>query len=107
MISLVCCPAEAGGQRAWSWTNGHPVAVEAVPEVALAAGSLDWPTATLPVFIAMMFGATLGGNATLIGTSANLVRVASAPRRVSTSASGASYARSTDHAGAVGGRGAV
>ena len=26
---------------------------------------------TLPVFVAMMFGATLGGNATLIGASAN------------------------------------
>jgi len=28
---------------------------------------------TIPVFIAMMFGATLGGNATLIGASANIV----------------------------------
>jgi Na+/H+ antiporter NhaD/arsenite permease-like protein len=32
-----------------------------------------WPAATLPVFVAMMFGATLGGNATLIGASANVV----------------------------------
>jgi Na+/H+ antiporter NhaD/arsenite permease-like protein len=54
-------------------TKGYLVAAEAVPEIALAAGFTDWPTATLPVFIAMMFGATLGGNATLIGASANIV----------------------------------
>ena len=39
----------------------------------LAAGFADWPAATLPVFVAMMFGGTLGGNATLIGASANMV----------------------------------
>jgi Na+/H+ antiporter NhaD/arsenite permease-like protein len=41
---------------------------------------------TLPVFVAMMFGGTLGGNATLIGASANIVAVgicASNGRRVS------------------------
>ncbi len=54
-------------------TKGYLVAAEAVPETALAAGFTDWPAATLPVFIAMMFGATLGGNATLIGASANIV----------------------------------
>jgi Na+/H+ antiporter NhaD/arsenite permease-like protein len=54
-------------------TKGYLVAAEAVPEIALAAGFTDWPSATLPVFIAMMFGATLGGNATLIGASANIV----------------------------------
>jgi Na+/H+ antiporter NhaD/arsenite permease-like protein len=54
-------------------TKGYLVAAQAVPEVALAAGFSDWPTAVLPVFIAMMFGATLGGNATLIGASANIV----------------------------------
>jgi Na+/H+ antiporter NhaD/arsenite permease-like protein len=53
--------------------KGYLVAAEAVPELALATGFTDWPTATLPVFIAMMFGATLGGNATLIGASANIV----------------------------------
>ena len=40
------------------------------------AGAPASPTGlqqTLPVFIAMMFGATLGGNATLIGASANVV----------------------------------
>jgi Na+/H+ antiporter NhaD/arsenite permease-like protein len=56
-------------------TKGYLVAAEAVPEAALAAGFTDWPAATVPVFIAMMFGATLGGNATLIGASANIVSV--------------------------------
>jgi Na+/H+ antiporter NhaD/arsenite permease-like protein len=54
-------------------TKGYLVAAEAVPEIALASGFNDWPAETLPVFIAMMFGATLGGNATLIGASANIV----------------------------------
>ncbi len=54
---------------------GYLVAAEAVPEIALAAGFTDWPNATLPVFVAMMFGGTLGGNATLIGASANVVAV--------------------------------
>jgi len=55
--------------------KGYLVAVEAVPDVALGAHFTDWPVATLPVFIAMMFGATLGGNATLIGAAANIVCV--------------------------------
>ena len=55
--------------------KGYLVAVEAVPELALGAHFTDWPAATLPVFIAMMFGATLGGNATLIGAAANIVSV--------------------------------
>lgn len=54
-------------------TKGYLVAAEAVPELALAGGFTDWPAATLPVFVAMMFGATLGGNATVIGASANIV----------------------------------
>jgi len=54
-------------------TKGYLVAVEAVPETALAAGFSDWPTVVVPVFIAMMFGGTLGGNATLIGASSNIV----------------------------------
>ena len=54
-------------------TKGYLVAVEAVPETALAAGFSDWPTAVIPIFIAMMFGGTLGGNATLIGASSNIV----------------------------------
>ena len=55
--------------------KGYLVAVEAVPEAALGAHFTDWPIAIIPVFIAMMFGATLGGNATLIGASANIVSV--------------------------------
>ena len=54
-------------------TKGYLVAVEAVPETALAAGFSDWPSTVVPVFIAMMFGGTLGGNATLIGASSNVV----------------------------------
>jgi Na+/H+ antiporter NhaD/arsenite permease-like protein len=55
--------------------KGYLVAAEAVPELALAASFTDWPAATLPLFIAMMFGATFGGNATLVGASANIVAV--------------------------------
>ncbi|HSB45160.1 MAG TPA: SLC13 family permease [Nitrospira sp.] len=55
--------------------KGYLVAVEAVPEAALGASFTDWPVAIIPVFVAMMFGATLGGNATLIGASANIVSV--------------------------------
>lgn len=54
-------------------TKGYLVAAEAVPEIALGAGFTDWPAATLPLFAAMMFGGTLGGNATLIGASSNIV----------------------------------
>lgn len=54
-------------------TTGYLVAADVVPEIALASGFTDWPKATLPVFVAMMFGGTLGGNATLIGASANVV----------------------------------
>jgi Na+/H+ antiporter NhaD/arsenite permease-like protein len=56
-------------------TKGYFVVAEAVPDAALAAGFTDWPAATLPVFVAMMFGGTLGGNTTLIGASANIVSV--------------------------------
>jgi Na+/H+ antiporter NhaD/arsenite permease-like protein len=55
--------------------KGYLVAVEAVPEAALGASFTDWPATIIPVFVAMMFGATLGGNATLIGASANIVSV--------------------------------
>lgn len=56
-------------------TKGYLVAAEVVPEIALGVGFTDWPAASLPVFIALMFGATLGGNATLIGASSNIVTV--------------------------------
>jgi len=55
--------------------KGYLVAAEAVPEVALSGEFSDWPAAVLPVFVAMMFGGTLGGNATMIGASANIVSV--------------------------------
>ena len=47
--------------------KGYLVAAEFVPEIALGPAFTDWPTLTIPVFTAMMFGGTLGGNATLIG----------------------------------------
>jgi Na+/H+ antiporter NhaD/arsenite permease-like protein len=53
--------------------KGYLVAAEVVPEHALGPTFTAWPAATLPVFIAMMFGATLGGNSTLIGAAANVV----------------------------------
>ena len=53
--------------------KGYFVIAHIVPEDALGVGFVDWPLATLPVFVAMMFGGTLGGNATLIGASANIV----------------------------------
>ena len=55
--------------------KGYLVAAGVVPETALAAELHRLAAGTLPVFIAMMFGATLGGNATLIGASANVVGV--------------------------------
>jgi Na+/H+ antiporter NhaD/arsenite permease-like protein len=53
--------------------KGYFVIAQVVPEEALGADFVDWPLATVPVFVAMMFGGTLGGNATLIGASANIV----------------------------------
>jgi len=53
--------------------KGYLVMAEVVPETALSAGFSHWPAISIPVFIAMMFGATLGGNATLVGASANIV----------------------------------
>jgi len=54
-------------------TKGYLTLLRVVPEEALGPGFTGWPDATLPVFMAMMFGGTLGGNATLIGASSNLV----------------------------------
>jgi Na+/H+ antiporter NhaD/arsenite permease-like protein len=55
--------------------KSYLVIAEIVPEQALDPTFADWPAATLPLFVAMMFGGTLGGNATLIGASANVVSV--------------------------------
>ena len=53
--------------------KGYLVVAELVPEHALGPTFTAWPATTLPVFIAMMFGGTLGGNSTLIGAAANVV----------------------------------
>jgi Na+/H+ antiporter NhaD/arsenite permease-like protein len=53
--------------------KGYLVTAQLVPETALAASFTNWPPQLLPVFVAMMFAGTLGGNATLIGASANVV----------------------------------
>jgi len=53
--------------------KGYFVIAELTTEIALAPSFHDWPPAFIPVFVAMMFAGTLGGNATLIGASANIV----------------------------------
>ncbi|MCU0591946.1 MAG: SLC13 family permease [Desulfobacterales bacterium] len=53
--------------------KGYFVAAQLVPEEALGPAFNAWPAPSLPVFVAMMFAGTLGGNATLIGASANIV----------------------------------
>jgi Na+/H+ antiporter NhaD/arsenite permease-like protein len=53
--------------------KGYFVVSQMMPEEALGASFSAWPLTTLPVFVAMMFGGTLGGNTTLIGASANIV----------------------------------
>jgi len=53
--------------------KGYLVLAQLVPEEALGPAFTAWPETTLPVFVAMMFAGTLGGNATLIGASANIV----------------------------------
>ena len=53
--------------------KGYLVTAQFVPETALAMSFVEWPDNTMPVFVAMMFAGTLGGNATLIGASANVV----------------------------------
>jgi Na+/H+ antiporter NhaD/arsenite permease-like protein len=49
------------------------VTASLVPELALDPTFIEWPARLIPVFVAMMFAGTLGGNATLIGASANVV----------------------------------
>jgi len=63
-----------------------PLVVAMVPVVRQYAESQGWATAAqlaagyghipaqvMPLFYAMMFGATLGGNATMFGASSNIV----------------------------------
>lgn len=45
----------------------------AAPEVLSQNFSGQFPSEVLPLFYAMMFGATLGGNGTLVGASSNIV----------------------------------
>ena len=52
--------------------KGYLVTAELVPELALDPAFTEWPSRVIPLFVAMMFSATLGGNATLIGASANV-----------------------------------
>jgi Na+/H+ antiporter NhaD/arsenite permease-like protein len=50
------------------------VSVGLAPAEVLQAGfDGQFPTEVLPLFYAMMFGATLGGNGTLVGASSNIV----------------------------------
>src|SRR5258708_35402793 len=53
--------------------KGYLVAAEVVPEVALSPHFTQWPPASIPVFVGMVFGALPGGNAPLIGSSSNIV----------------------------------
>jgi len=55
--------------------KSYSVIAELVPEQALDPTFTAWPPSLIPVFVAMMFAGTLGGNATLIGSSANVVAV--------------------------------
>jgi Na+/H+ antiporter NhaD/arsenite permease-like protein len=53
--------------------KGYFVVSGLMPEPALGAAYGAWPVWTLPVFIAMTFGTTLGGGATMVGDSSNIV----------------------------------
>ncbi len=55
--------------------KGYFVVAGLVPEDALGVAFKSWPAFATPVFVAVMFGATLGGNATMVGASANIVSV--------------------------------
>ena len=53
--------------------KGYLVTAQLAPEMALDPTFTGWSQQVLPIFVAMMFAGTLGGNATLIGASANVV----------------------------------
>jgi Na+/H+ antiporter NhaD/arsenite permease-like protein len=55
--------------------KGYLVMAEFVPESAMSDQFTQWPPTVMPIFIGMMYGATLGGNATLVGSAANIVAV--------------------------------
>lgn len=47
----------------------------ATPAMISATYKGEFPAAVIPLFLAMMFAATLGGNATIIGSSSNLIAI--------------------------------
>jgi Na+/H+ antiporter NhaD/arsenite permease-like protein len=47
----------------------------ATPAMMSASYAGQFPAAVFPLFLAMMFGGTLGGNATMVGASSNLIAV--------------------------------
>jgi Na+/H+ antiporter NhaD/arsenite permease-like protein len=47
----------------------------ASPAMLSANYTGQFPAATIPLFLAMMFAATLGGNATMVGSSSNLIAI--------------------------------
>jgi Na+/H+ antiporter NhaD/arsenite permease-like protein len=48
---------------------------QATPAMMSANYTGQFPAAVIPLFLAMMFAATLGGNATMVGASSNLIAV--------------------------------
>ena len=53
--------------------EGLPDGSRVAPDVALSAPFIQLPPAAIPVFVGMVFGAMLCGNATLIGASFDIV----------------------------------
>ncbi|HET6185033.1 MAG TPA: SLC13 family permease [Acetobacteraceae bacterium] len=53
--------------------KGYFVVSSQMPELAAGAGFGAWPQWTYPAFIGLTFGATLGGGATMVGDSSNIV----------------------------------
>ena len=58
----------------------HAVGAGLATQAAIEAGYGHMPAAVPPLFFAMCFGATLGGNATILGASANIVAAGSCAR---------------------------
>ncbi|WP_244140229.1 hypothetical protein [Caballeronia sp. BCC1704] len=67
---LANVPVAAASIVMW---KAYLVTAEFVPEAAMGDRFTEWPQTVIPVFVGMMYGATLRGNATLIGSAANIV----------------------------------
>ena len=80
------CPAKVGESisgaakptlTTYCLSNGTIATTKGILGTTLEILSLtfagQFPTEVLPLFYAMMFGATLGGNGTLVGASSNIV----------------------------------